>query len=72
MQGNEIMDGLVNWENSSSDGERFSQQSNYETERKTQKSFDIYLKRKTIRAEARKEALKVKKLGMKKSKELLA
>ena len=73
MQGNEIMDGMVNWENSSSDGERFSQQANYKTERKTQKSFETYLKRKTIRAEARKEALKAKRLGKaQKSKEIQA
>jgi hypothetical protein len=73
IQGNEIMDGLVNWENSSSDGERFSQEANGTKRNKAVKSFDVYLKRKEIRATAKKTAKqKVSSLNKKKSeKELL-
>ena len=56
IQGNEVMDGLVNWENSSSDGERFSQQEIDKKGRKSIKSFDIYLRRKKERSEAKKLA----------------
>ena len=58
MQGNEIMDGMVNWENSSSDGERFSQEANNTKRNKTVKSFDVYLKRKEVRSAAKKAAKK--------------
>ena len=63
----------VNWENTSSDGERFSQQSNIEDGKKTLNSYEIYLKRKTIRAAAKKAAKsKVTNLNKKKlEKELL-
>ena len=73
IQGNEVMDGLVNWENSSSDGERFSQEANDTKGNKTVKSFDVYLKSKEIRATARKTAKqKVSSLNKKISeKELL-
>ena len=51
VQGNETMDGLVNWEGSQmQDGERFSK--NYHGENsdiKSTKSFDVYLKRKKDR-----------------------
>jgi len=56
MQGNEVMDGLVNWENTSSDGERFNQQKFNKNGKKTLKSFDIYLKKKSDTAIAKKEA----------------
>ena len=52
-QGNEVMDGLVNWENSSTDAERFSQNVNHTNGNKTTESFDIYLKRKEARVLAR-------------------
>ena len=52
------MDGLVNWESSQTgDSERFSQEANYiKNEKKTPKSYDIYLKRKEIRDIAKKTA----------------
>jgi hypothetical protein len=59
------MDGnaeLVNWESSqSSDAERFSQSANYKNGNKNIKSFDIYLKKKKIRA-AKKKAERAAKL----------
>jgi len=60
IQGNEVMDGLVNWENTSSDGERFSQngKTNNVTKNKTMKSFEYYLKRKEFRAVKKKEEKK--------------
>ena len=49
------MDGLVNWEASTtSDAERFSQERNSAKGDKNLKSFDVYLKRKETRAVARK------------------
>jgi hypothetical protein len=57
IQGNETMDGQANWEASqTSDAERFSQESNDTNRNKTAKSFDVYLKRKEIRAAAKKAA----------------
>ena len=54
---NEIMDGLVNWESSQTgDSERFSQEANDTNGNKTVKSFDVYLKRKEIRAAAKKDS----------------
>ena len=51
LQGNEVMDGLVNWENTSSDGDRFSQTNIQGTKNgKSVKSYEIYLKRKEFRA----------------------
>ena len=41
---------LVNWENTSSDGERFSQRLDNESGEKSLKSYDSYLKKKEIRA----------------------
>jgi hypothetical protein len=55
-QGNEIMDGLVNWENSSTDADRFSQTINSTDENKTTKSFDSYLKKKENRIATKKVA----------------
>ena len=55
IQGNEIMDGLANWESSqTSDAERFSLQANGKSGKKDLKSFDTYLKRKEIRKIAKK------------------
>ena len=62
MQGSEVMDGLVNWENSSSDGDRFSQSGNYSNGNITTESFDKYLKKKTARATTKKLASQEKKL----------
>ncbi len=44
---------LVNWENTTSDGERFSQRIDNESGEKTLKSYDSYLKKKEIRAAKR-------------------
>ena len=54
-QGNEVMDGMVNWEGSqSSDGDRFSQDANIESNvDKNLKCFDDYLKKKQKRKEAK-------------------
>ena len=46
----------VNWENTSSDGERFSQQLDIEQEKKSLNSYEIYLKRKEIRSAAKRTA----------------
>ena len=58
LQGNEIMDGLVNWEGSqTSDGERFSlKNGNNNKERKNTECFDSYLKRKKLRSIEKKAA----------------
>jgi len=57
LEGKEVMDGLVNWESiQTGDSERFSQEVNDTNGNKTAKSFDVYLKRKEIRAAARKSA----------------
>ena len=59
IQGNETMDGQSNWEASQiSDADRFSQEANDINGNKTLKSFDVYLKRKKIRVEARQTAKK--------------
>tara|TARA_B100000427_G_scaffold322269_1_gene324031 strand:- start:3811 stop:5550 length:1740 start_codon:yes stop_codon:yes gene_type:complete len=49
-RGNQSMEGITNWENSTSDGERFSQNFNEQSNNgKSLKSFDKYLKRKEQR-----------------------
>ena len=50
-QGNEVMDGMVNWENSSSDGDRFSitEYRKKSKERRGLKCFEEYLQRKEKR-----------------------
>ena len=59
IQGNKTMNGQSNWEASRiSDADRFSQEANDTNGNKTLKSFDVYLKRKKIRAEARQTAKK--------------
>jgi len=65
IQENETMDGQVNWESSTtSDADRFSQNSsNNGNNTKSTKNFDSYLKRKAIRAQTKKEALKDKNLA---------
>ena len=55
-RGNEIIDGMTNWENTSVDGERFSQKTSNGKKTKTLDSFEIYSKKKEARAEARKIA----------------
>ena len=49
---------LINWENSSSDGDRFSQQKNAENSSKKLASYDSYLKKKEIRAAKEKKVKK--------------
>jgi anaerobic magnesium-protoporphyrin IX monomethyl ester cyclase len=57
IQGNEHMDGLVNWEASvSGDADRFSMNGNTENVTKNLKNFDNYLKKKEVRAAAKKAA----------------
>ena len=65
IQGNETMDGQVNWEASTtSDADRFSQGTNYNGETgKTTKSFDAYLERKKITALAKKAVRENKSLS---------
>ena len=75
IQGNETMDGQANWEASQvSDADRFSQEANGTNGNKAAKSFDVYLKRKEIRATTRKMAKqKVSSLNKKTSeKEILS
>jgi len=61
VQGNEIMDGLVNWESSQTqDGERFSNNNNGKySDIKSTKSFDLYIKKKTDRAIKKKQNIKI-------------
>ena len=55
MQGNEVVDGMVNWESSQTgDGDRFSQQGGTKSQNKTLTMFDNYLKSKQNRAESKK------------------
>ena len=65
------MDGLVNWENSSSDGERFSQQISNSKGNKSLRSFDEYIVKKEARAATKKiegeRLTKVKKSKLVKS-----
>jgi anaerobic magnesium-protoporphyrin IX monomethyl ester cyclase len=57
IQGNETMDGLVNWEASQvSDGDRFSQDTNSNGDVKTLKRYDSYLKKKEVRAKIKQAA----------------
>ena len=51
--------GAKNWEGSmTGDGDRFSREANHSNGNKNLKSYDVYLKRKEIRAAARKAAKK--------------
>jgi hypothetical protein len=55
IEGNEIMDGLVNWESSQAgDSERFSQETNNTNGNEKLTRFDAYLKKKEIRAATKK------------------
>jgi len=58
-RGAQVVDGMTNWENTSSDGDRFSQSKSSDTGNKTLKSFEIYMARKEVRAKAKKEARKI-------------
>ena len=55
-KGSSHVDGMTNWENSSSDGERFSQQgtNGNRKEKKTLESFNIYSKKKKARTTTKK------------------
>ena len=59
-RGNQSMEGVTNWENSSSDGERFSQEAISENGNKGLKSFDEYVIKKQKRAKKKQEAYKKK------------
>ena len=65
IQGNETMDGQVNWESApTSDADRFSQNSfNNGNKTKSTKSFDSYLKRKKLRAEEKKSLQAIKEIS---------
>ena len=68
-QGNEVMDGMVNWENSSSDGDRFSitEHRKRSKERRGLKCFEEYLQRKEKR-QREKDLEKLRKAQEKSSK----
>ena len=56
-RGNQVLDGMTNWESSAtSDGERFSSKSENPNAEKGLESYNIYLKRKAARAEAKKRS----------------
>ena len=61
VQGNEIMDGLVNWEGSQTqDSERFSKNHQGEnSDIKSTKSFDAYLKRKQDRIDEKRKNIRI-------------
>ena len=62
-RGNQSMEGVTNWENSSSDGDRFSQQAAVNGNgRKDLKSFDEYIVKKQKRAKEKLEKAKKKKI----------
>ena len=62
-KGNQPMEGVTNWENSSSDGDRFSQQESVNGNgRKNLKSFDQYLVKKQKRAKEKLEKAKNKQV----------
>ena len=70
-RGNAIQDGMTNWENTSVDGERFSQQISGGKGNKSLRSFDEYIVRKEARAATKKiereRLTKVKKSKLVKS-----
>ncbi len=51
---NQVLDGMTNWEISSSDGDRFSKPQSNGVKGKSLSSFDEYIKIKKARIEARK------------------
>ncbi len=62
-RGNQSMEGVTNWENSSSDGDRFSQQAAVNGNgRKDLKSFDEYMVKKQKRAKEKLEKAKKKQI----------
>ncbi len=67
IQGSEIMDGMVNWEATSSDGDRFSQSSDTNIKRKGLACFDEYLRRKEKRKQDKNQE-KIRKAQEKNSK----
>ena len=55
--GNQVLDGMTNWEGSAtSDGERFSSESENPNAEKRLENYNIYLKRKAARAESKKRS----------------
>ena len=59
-QGNEVLDGMVNWEATSSDGDRFNLNVNSNTRRKGLACFEEYLKKKEKRKQEKNQE-KIKK-----------
>ena len=60
-RGNQVLDGMTNWESSTtSDGERFSGNSQESDNKKGLECYNTYLKRKAARAEAKKIAKQTK------------
>jgi len=57
-RGSQVLDGMTNWEVTSSDGDRFSAKLSNENRIKSLKSFDIYTKRKEERSALKKAARK--------------
>ena len=57
-RGSQVLDGMTNWEVTSSDGDRFSAKLSNENSAKSLKSFDIYTKRKEERLASKKAARK--------------
>ena len=70
-RGAQILDGMTNWENTSADGERFSQQVSNSKGNKSLRSFDEYIVRKEARVKTKKiereRLAKVKKAKLIKS-----
>ena len=64
IQGSEVMDGMVNWEATSSDGDRFSTKNYTNQERKGLVCFEEYLQRKEKRKRD-KDLAKIKKVQQK-------
>ena len=60
-----MIDGMTNWENTSSDGDRFSGQSVHGRVSKSLKSFDNYLEKKAKRAKAKMEVAAKKAASVK-------
>ena len=58
-RGNQVLDGLTNWETTSSDGDRFSQKNRSTKLGKSLRSFEEYLQRKEARVLARAKKYKL-------------
>jgi len=64
LEGKEVMDGMVNWEASTADGERFNQRHEKKITRKGLKCFEEYLEKKEARAK-QKVSERARKLAQK-------